>query len=91
MYYGERLIISYIHYLDSNRYVFQLAGGEEVESTWEEYSAHWQTYREHEQKRAAEALEHYRPLPVTQEIRLSLKVAPASAVARRQRREPGTV
>ena len=86
MYYDEHLIIAYIHEPAANRYVFQLAGGAEVETTSEEFTAHWQLYRAHEKERAAEALDHYHPLPVTLEIRLNLKLSPSTVNTRRCRR-----
>lgn len=86
MFYQERLIVGYIQDPDQNRYMFQLAGGEEKEVSREEFANHWQTYRQFETEREAQHLEHYRPLPVTLEIRHSIQIKPVNFAFRRKRR-----
>lgn len=85
MFYQDRLIVGYIQEPESNRYIFQLAGGDEIETTKEDFFKNWQAYRQFENERLAQYLEHYRPLPVTLEIRRSLKVYPVSRALKRRR------
>lgn len=86
LFYQERLIVGYIQEPDQGRYMFQLAGGEETEVSREEFVHHWQLYRQFESERETQHLEHYRPLPVTLEIRRSLQVTPVNFAFRRRRR-----
>ena len=82
---NERLIVSYIQEPDQNRYFFQLAGGDVHLTTREEFAAHWEEYRQFEAERAAQNQEHYRPLPITLEIRHTLKTRPVNIALRRRR------
>ena len=85
MFFQGRLIISYIQEPELNRFKFQLAGGEELTISKEEFIAHWQAYRRYESERAAQYPDHYHPLPVTLETRRSIKVFPANVNLRRKR------
>ena len=86
LFFHSRLIIGYIQEPELNRYKFQLAGGDEVTVSKEDFTEHWLAYRTYENERASQqSLEHYRPLPVTLEIRHSIMVFPANANLRRRR------
>lgn len=85
MFINSRLIISYIQEPEHNRYIFQLAGGEEYPASQEEFVAHWHEYRQFEKERALNCLENYRPLPVTLEIRQTLAIWPVNVDLRRKR------
>lgn len=86
MFYQDRLIVGYIQEPDQDRYVFQLAGGEEKVVSREEFAYHWEIYQTYELERVAAHLENYHPLPVTLEIRRSLQVTPVNFSERRKRR-----
>jgi len=86
LFYQDRLIVGYIQEPDQSRYMFQLAGGEERVVSREEFVQHWQAYRQYEAEQAAQYLDKYRPLPVTFEIRHSIRVAPVNFALRRKRR-----
>ena len=86
MFFQGRLIIGYIQEPELNRFKFQLAGGDEFTIGKEDFIARWQEYRNYENERASQqSLEHYRPLPVTLEIRHSVMVLPANVNLRRRR------
>lgn len=84
LFFHDRLIIGYIQEPQHNRYMFQLAGGEECPISREDFISHWQTYRRFEQERAEQHSDHYRPLPITVQIRRKLDVFPADVHQRRQ-------
>lgn len=86
LYYQDRLIVGYIQEPDHSRYMFQLAGGEETVVSKEEFVLHWQTYRQFESEREAQDFETYRPLPITLQIRHSIRITPVNFSRRRQRR-----
>ncbi|MHB1650925.1 MAG: hypothetical protein ACYCVD_00415 [Desulfitobacteriaceae bacterium] len=86
MFYQERLIVGYIIEPDHDRYMFQIAGGEEKDVSREDFVHHWQIYRQYEKEREAQHPENYRPLPITLEIHRSSKVIPVNFAIRRQRR-----
>lgn len=86
MFFHEHLIVSYVHDLENDRYVFQLTGGKEYPVTQEEFVNHWQEYRQFEERRTSSSLEHYRPLPITLVIRQSVKLCPVNPGLRRKRK-----
>lgn len=86
LFYQDRLIVGYVQESDHDRYMFQLAGGEETVVSREEFVLHWQAYRQYESEQAAQYLDKYRPLPITLEIRHSIQVVPVNFTLRRQRR-----
>ncbi|AHF07819.1 hypothetical protein [Desulfitobacterium metallireducens] len=89
MFFHERLIISYVQYLENDRYVFQLTEGAEFPVSREEFMTHYQEYRKFEDERARASQQHaerYRPLPVTLVVRRCVKVFPANPSLRRKRR-----
>lgn len=85
MFVNNRLIISFIREPEKNRYLFLLAGGEEYVTNDEEFYAHWHEYRQFETIRAAQELDHYRPLPVTMEIRQTIVTYPVEVSTRHRR------
>lgn len=84
MFYGDHLIIGYIREPQHNRYLFQLAGGEELPISREEFLQHWQEYCAYEADRASQTLERYRPLPITLQIRQKIEIFPVDLSLRRK-------
>lgn len=88
MFFNGHLIIGYVHDLENEQYLFQLTGGEECPVTREEFVTHWQAYRKFEEDRAKASpyAERYRPLPVTMEVRRSVRLFPINPSLRRKRK-----
>lgn len=84
LFFHDRLIIGYILEPQENRYMFQLAGGEELAISKDEFLDHWQEYCRFEEERSVAPAEHYRRLPITLEIRKTLNVFPANIDTRRR-------
>jgi hypothetical protein len=86
MFFHGHLIIGYVQEPENDRYLFQLAGGEEYPVSKEEFLFHWQQYRAYEDGRAEQNAGHYRALPVTLTVKQSVKIYPANPSRRRKRK-----
>lgn len=85
MFFHGHLIIGYVQEPERDRYIFQLSGGDECAVSRDEFLNHWHEYRRYEDQRASTHVEHYRPLPVTLEIRRRVQLFPVDATERKKR------